>query len=264
MKRIFFVIPFLFLYLSCNIDHGLEPIRSGIQGVITYAGEWPAPPAEVRLVAATKFPPSGISDLIIGEQIPLNGSSYNYIFYLKPDTFKILGVAWREQDSIWDLVSIAGLYFSGSDSLSPGEIIVKTDTSLVTGINIFVNRANAKKVTDSKIIGPIDFQGEWPTDIQEVRVIATTKFTLVPSIILPSLLDLSFSQSIPIGIKSTTYTINAFPGSYVATGVIFFRTGQSLSLEDIVYTLGVGGLNISQYEVLEDSTVSGPALHIKF
>ena len=64
--------------VACQSDHGLEPIRSNIQGVISYSGEWPAPVEEVRLVTASKFPPSGVSDLIIGESIPLDGNSYDY------------------------------------------------------------------------------------------------------------------------------------------------------------------------------------------
>ena len=79
----------LLALIACDSDHGLEPIRSNIQGTITYVGDWPAPATEVRLVTATKFPPSGVSDLIIGESIPLTGDSYDYNFYLKIDCWCI-------------------------------------------------------------------------------------------------------------------------------------------------------------------------------
>lgn len=263
MKLQLYLILFLFILLNCNTDHGIEPIRSNIQGVITYSGDWPAPPVEVRLVAATKFPPSGIVDLIIGESIPLSGSSYNYIFYLNPGTYKVVGVAWREQDSVWDIMSICGLYFSGTDSLAPGEVIIPTDKSQLEGIDIFVNRNNAKRVTNTKIKGSINFTGTWPDSIEDIRVIATTKFSLIPSI-LPTLLDISFSNSITTGVDSTDYMINAFPGTYAATGVIFFKTNQSLSIEDILYSLSIGGLDLTQYEVVEDNMTTGPIFNIKF
>jgi hypothetical protein len=252
-----------FILVSCFSDHGLEPIRSNIQGTITYSGQWPAAAAEVRLVTATKFPPSGVSDLIIGESIPLTGDSYDYNFYLKPGTYDLVGVAWREQNSIWDIISICGIYFSGTNSLSPGEIIIPTDTSQVSNINIFVDRAKARQVTNTKITGSVKFEGVWPDSILEVRVIATTKFNLFPTV-LPTLLDLSFSNSITTGVDSSDYSINAFPATYVATAVIFFKSGQSLSFNDIVYSLNAGGLNLTPYTTIEDNTTIGPDFFIRF
>ncbi len=249
--------------LSCSSDHGLEPIRSNVQGTITYSGEWPAPAAEVRLVTATKFPPSGVGDLIIGESIPLTGDSYDYNFYLKPGTYDLIGVAWREQNSIWDIISICGIYFSGDDSLAPGEIVIPSDTSQINNIDIFVNRAKARKVTNTKIKGSVKFEGAWPDSILEVRVIATTKFKFSP-LTLPTLLDLSFSNSISAGVDSSEYTISAFPATYVATAVIFFKSGQSLSFDDILFSLNSGGLNTTTFTTIEDSTTVGPDFHIKF
>ena len=265
MKFQKYLIVTVLIILSCHIDHGIEPIRSNIQGVIKYSGNWPGTPAEVRLVTATKFPPSDINDLIIGESIPLSGDTYEYIFYLKSETYKLIGVAWREEGSTWDIPSICGIYFPGTDSLSPGEVKISTDQTEVDSINIFVNRSKAHKVTDSKIVGSVNFEGAWPDSINEAYVIATTQFTFVPTLTMPTLLDISFSSSIPAGTDSVGYTINAFPGNYVATGIIFFKTGMSLSLEDILYSLQVGGLDfITQYEVQEDITVIGPDFNITF
>jgi len=36
------ILGFIIL-LSCETDHGLEPIRSGISGTIKYIGKWPPP-----------------------------------------------------------------------------------------------------------------------------------------------------------------------------------------------------------------------------
>ncbi|MCD4666146.1 MAG: hypothetical protein K8R68_12825 [Bacteroidales bacterium] len=248
---------FSLVFMGCQSDHGLEPIRSNIHGVITYSGEWHSPPAEVRLVSATKFPPSGVSDLIIGESIPVSGDSYDYNFYLKPGAYKLVGVAWREQNSTWDIISICGLYFSGTDSLAPSEVIIPTDTSCVKNINIFVNRSKARRVTDSKIVGSIKFNGAWPDSVEDIRVIATTKFSLFP-LELPSLLDISFSNGIVPGVDSADYIINAFPATYEATGVVMFKANQSFSLESII------ALEQRRYIVAEDSTVAGPDFTIDF
>jgi len=264
---LFFVSLIFVFYIACEMDHGIEPIRSGLQGVITYSGEWPGTAAEVRIVAAMQFPPSSVGDLILGESIPTDVNSFEYNFYLKPGTYNVIGVAWREQGSTWDIMSVCGLYFSGTDSLVPGQVAIASDTSIMKGINISVNRSKARRVTNSKITGAINFEGTWPDSISEVRVIASSApasniFALLQK--TPTLLDLSFGDKIELYSESATYSINASPMTYYATGVIFFRTNQSLSGSDLAFSLQVGGLNVSQYDVLPDSTVAGPDFNIKF
>jgi len=263
MKYLSLLIILLLIFCYCHIDHGLEPIRSSINGVISYKGQWPATVTEIRLVAANKFPPSSINDLIIGDSLPLTGDRFEYAFYLDPGIYKVMGVAWREEGSIWDIASICGLYFSGTDSLSPGAVIIENERTIVDSINITVNRSSAHRITNTKIIGSIKFTGTWPDSLIDVRVIATTKFSLIPTI-LPTLLDISFGQSIPVGTDSTDYVINAYPGKYVATGVLFFKANTSLSVEDIFYSGSVGGLNLNQYDVIENATIQGPNFNIKF
>jgi len=254
----------IFLIITCDNDHGIKPINSNISGTITYTGEWPAKAAEVRLVAANAFPPSDLSDLIIGESIPTTGSEYNYNFYLKPGTYNVLGVAWREEGSTWDILSISGLYFEGTDSLSPGVVELPNENSQVTDIDIHVNRSSAKRITNSKIEGSITFEGAWPDSITEVRVISTTKFSLFPTLQLPTLLDISFSNSIPVESDSAQYVINAYPSRFIATGVLFFKEDQSLSINDILYSSSVGGLSFAPIDIEENETVEGPDFIVKF
>lgn len=134
---------------------------------------------------------------------------------------------------------------------------------MVQDINIQVNRSKARVITDTRITGSITFDGPWPQDVTEMRVIATTKFSLFP-VELPSLFDLSFSESLPVGADSMNYVIKAFPATYVATGVIFFREGQTLSIDDILYSAGVNGLALTEYTVERDSTLAGPDFDIHF
>ncbi len=240
----------------------MESVQSGIQGTVTFSGAWPATAEEVRLVAAKTFPPN-FEEIIIGESIPVNVASYDYLFELRPDTYRIVGVAWRAEGTNWDILSICGFYFAGEDSLAPGQVVIPTDISVVDNINISVDRSKARKITDTKITGSITFNGTWPADITEVRVIATTRFSIIP-IEMPTLLDLAFSDVIQPGVTSLDYEIKAFPGTFVATGVIFFREGQTLSINDIFYSAEVGGLDVDPYDVPEDSTVAGPDFNIQF
>lgn len=49
----------------------------------------------------------------------------------------------------------------------------------------------------------------------------------------------------------------------MATGVLFFKQGQTLSLTDILYSAQIGGLSLTEYEVKEDSTGRGPDFNVK-
>ncbi len=249
--------------LSCSIDHGIEPLLSSIEGQITFSGSWPAVPEEVRLVSATTFPPTGIADISIGEKLPADVDVYDYKYYVDPGDYKLIGVIWRAKDTTWDILSICSVYFEGGDSLSPGEIVILTDTSHVFGINMHVNRSQSKKITDTKIQGNIIFNGDWPATITDARVIATTRFSINP-IQLPTLLDIAFSGGITPGEDSVSYSIRAFPGTFAATGVVFFKEGQSLSLGDILYTIQVKGLSVAPYTIEENQHLQGPGFQIQF
>jgi len=245
-----------------DFDLQLMSFDSQITGTIQFSGAWPETAEEVRIVASTKFPPA-LQDMIVGEEIPPDVDAYEYHFDLWPETYKIVGVVWRAEGTQFDLLSVCGVYFAGTDTLAPSEVVVPTDTSVVQGIDIAVNRSKARVITDSRIVGSITFEGEWPEDITEMRVIASTRFSLFP-LELPSLFDLSFSESLASGVTEVDYEIKAFPATYMATGVIFFREGQTLSQDDILYSAGVNGLDLSTYTVERDATVQGPDFEIEF
>jgi hypothetical protein len=237
-------------------------VTSMITGTIFFKGSWPATAAEVRLVTTTTFPPS-LEDLIIGDAVPANAETFNYSMKLRANTYSLVGVVWRAENTNWDLLSVCGVYFAGADTLAPGKVVIATDTSTVNDINIRVNRTKARKITDTKITGTITFKGTWPKEFIQARVIASTKFKLFPTE-LPSLLDLGFSDVIAPGAQSVNYVIKAFPGTFAATGVIFFKANQTLSLNDILYSSQVGGLDLTPYTVTENATVAGPNFVVQF
>lgn len=246
-----------------DFDVHIGPVLSGIQGTLTFQGEWPDAAEEVRLVMATKFPPE-FEEVIIGDSIPSNVSKHEYTFNIKPDTYKLVGVAWRAEGTEWDLLSICGFYLSKDDSLAPAEVIIPDDTTVIRGINMVVNRSKARKITDTKITGSITFTGTWPEDISEARVIASTKFKIDPPMELPTLLDLGFSETIAPGTTEYNYEIKAFPGTFEAAAVIFFKEGQTLSIDDIFYSSQVGGLDLTPFNVEENATANGPDFTIQF
>ncbi|MDZ7334034.1 MAG: hypothetical protein ONB33_04715 [candidate division KSB1 bacterium] len=226
---------------GCSLDHGLEPIRSGIQGTIKYIGKWPQNTAEVRIVAATKFPPTDINDLIIGDILPIGGDSTIYTFYLAPGDYYV-GLVWRERNAAWGIQSIFGIYTEPGNAFAPASIHVPDDRTIVTGKDIIADFAYARKATNSSISGTIKFLGQWPAGSENCMVIATTKFP--PA----TLLDLAFSGLQPANVDSLNYFIPASPGLYRAVGVVIKKVNQPWALENVV------GLLLKDIVVATDSS----------
>jgi hypothetical protein len=245
-----------------NFDVKLGSVTSAIKGTINFTGAWPAVAEEVRLITATTYPPA-IEELIIGEEISPATFSHKYTFYLEPNTYKMMGVAWRAEGTEWDILSICGAYFAEEDSLAPLDVIIPNEDSIIENINIVVNRSKARIVSETYIEGNVQFNGTWPEGFTEARVVATTKFQIFPTE-LPTMLDLAFSPTIEVASTSLDYNIKAFPGTFAAIGVIFLNEEQTLTIDDILYSLDVGGLNLEPFEVVENTTVDGPDFEIQF
>lgn len=245
-----------------NFNIKLGGLTSAIKGTINFTGSWPAETEEIRLITATTYPPA-IDELIIGEEISPDVASHKYVFYLEPDTYKLMGVAWRAKGTEWDPMSICGAYFSGEDSLTPADVIIPDKNSIVEDIHIVVNRSKARKITETYIQGNVQFSGTWPEQFTEARVVATTRFQIYPTE-LPTMLDLAFGPTIEVGSISVDYKIKAFPGIFAAIGVVFLNEQQTLTIDDILYSLDIGGLSIEPFELIENTTVDGPDFVVQF
>lgn len=220
-------IGMLFMLAGCSDDHGLEPIRSGISGTIQYVGEWPENTAEVRIVAATQFPPTDINDLIIGDVMAIGGETTDYTFYLNPGDY-YLGLVWREQNAAWGIQSIFGLHLAEGDPFSPAIVTIPDAQTVVTGKNIEADFSKARRGSNSSISGTVRFIGDWPQQIEGFMVIASTEFP--PT----TLLDFSFSSILPGYVDSTEYFISASPDTFKAVGVVMKLIDQPWALENIV------------------------------
>lgn len=261
----------LSLFLGC--DSGVGPkekpitpvtIQSGVTGTLTFNGEWPAKAAEVRMVTSKKFPPE-MTDIIYGPLIPADSLTYDYEFALDPGVYKFVGLAWKNEGADWNFPSICSFYFeAGSDSLAPLPVTVGGATPVVTGADIKVNRAKARIVSAAKITGSIAFNGVWPSEFTEARVIATTRFDLA-TLDLPTTNDLAFSPSIAKGTTALNYEIPAFPGDFKATFIIFFKADGKISTDNIFYANDHGGLDMATtYKVELNQSVKGPDFTITF
>ena len=268
----------LALFLGCDTGTGPQDppetevtITNGITGTLTFAGQWPATPVELRLITSTAFPPV-MSEVVFRDSIPFDSSTYNYQLELGPGTYKLIGLAWRTEGAEWNFPSICGFYFSGTtpeDSLAPAPVTIATNTTVVKRVNMKIERSKARIVSAAKITGSVTFNGVWPDSIAEARVIATTRLDL-QTLDLPTLNDLAIDNDrIAVGTTTYNYEIPAFPGNFLATFVIFFKKEGKLTVNDVLWTNKHNGLEMAlpgqiSYTVEFNQTVKGPDFVITF
>ena len=139
MKKyiLFFAIGVLYI-LACYKGHGLSPTspqddNTGIQGHITFQGEWPDSTREVQ-VAVFKDYPYGITDtdsllvfvinayiggeLFLSDTIPRFSTEYDYILPLEPDTYAWVLVIWYPDILNYrEGVKELGAYYANPDDM---------------------------------------------------------------------------------------------------------------------------------------------------
>lgn len=251
----------LFTFLHCDVETGLEPTRSGISGTVYFSDEWPSSTDEVMVVAATTFPPTTLNDIIMSEPLPTFVDSASYVIWANPATFEAVGVVWKQVDQPWDVTNIIGIYFPTSDHFSPGQVTITNRGTLVDSVDIEADLSNARLDVDSAIEGTLRIQGEWPANAQHVLMVASQ--TVLPT----SLLDITFGVPIEAGFDSTMYSLSVQPGTYRLIGSLVVQEGESLSIESIkgIYRKKAGDVLPGSVVVPTDTTrVSGIDITLDF
>lgn len=219
--------PLICLTLACTFNGGIEPTRSGFGGTITFIGEKPDQTDQVIVVAATKFPPSNITEIVQGEPLPLDSDSVQYEIWTPPADFAAVGVVWKQKDQPWDVTNIIGIYFPTENKFSPGVVSIKDRNSFVTSIDIKADYSKAKFKVDSFIHGTLKVNGEWPANASSILVVASQSLT--PQ----GLLDVSFGQPIAAGFESVQYSLNLQPGTYRLIGCLLLQEGEPIGFQSI-------------------------------
>ncbi len=250
-QKIILLSAIILLQLSCEIDTGLEPTQSGIAGVIRFENEWPEATDQVVVVAATKFPPTSLDEIIMSEPLSTFVDSTSYVIWTNPETFKAVGVVWKEKDQPWDVTNIIGIYFPTDDHFTPGSVTIPDRKTLVDTIDIEADLELARLNVASAITGMLRVTGEWSKDAESVLVVASR--TVLPT----SLLDIIFSSPIKAGFDSTTYTLSVQPGTYRLIGALVTEAGQSIGVESIkgIYKKNPGDFFPGAVVIPTDTTV---------
>ncbi len=251
-KTILLLLSLIILFqFACKVDTGLEPTQSGIAGVIHFKNEWPETTDQVVVVAATKFPPTSLDEIIMSEPLATFVDSTSYVIWTNPETFQAVGVVWKEKDQPWDVTNIIGIYFPTDDHFTPGSVTIPDRKSFVDTIDIEADLDHARPYVASAITGTLRANGEWPPDAESVLVIASK------SVLPTSLLDIIFSAPIEAGFDSTTYTLSLQPGTYRLIGALLTETGKSIGVESIkgLYKKNPGDFFPGSVAIPTDTTV---------
>ena len=218
----------LAIFLSCKFDQGLEPTRSGFEGTIYFSSEWPDNTDQVIVVAAKKFPPTDISEIVMGEPLPLEVDSAKYYIWTPPQEFSAVGVVWKEKDQPWDVTNIIGIYFPTEDKLNPGSVIVPDRQTMVPDIDIEADLSKSKPKVESSVSGMLNTKGEWPPMAESVIVVGVESKVFYKM----TLVDLNLSMPISAPFDSVEYSLTLKPGTYIMAALVLEKD-QPISLNSI-------------------------------
>jgi hypothetical protein len=181
------------------------------------------------------FPPdpaNPLEEFVFSDPIPFGVDTFEYAFSLKPETYRIIAVISRERSQSWDISNLLAVYTPFPGLLIPDSVVVATDTSIVEGVDIFVD------LTKGSISGTVTFVGEWPDSTEFAGIAVYAQY--------PPLNPLLFSgiAVLPVNVTSAPYKVLLTPGKY--EGVI---VAAGTTLADIS-TIGI-------YYAPEDTTKPG-------
>ena len=246
--------------LQCGKDNGVEPTpQSKIEGTITFSGSWLEAPEQVCVVAGKDFPIKSFDDLKKSSNLSSEGS-ISYSIEVENGDYQFVGVAWKPADGSWGLASICGVYTTDSDFQSPSKVSVSSDNPTVSGIDIAVNRSEAKKLTDSQIIGQVTLNGAWPTDYASAMMFSSAKDLVSDTF---TLLDLNMGTVIERGATGADYSVATPAGTNRTIGVAFLDKDGRLTQEAVYFANNNGGLEIKEQNISSGQTVTGPAFNVK-
>jgi hypothetical protein len=114
MQRISaFSLLFLLLFFSCDIDHGLGTLDSGINGQIIFINPDKKPDFidAVRVIAAVKIPPQTLGDVVF-TNTSVNLSQQQSAFHIAAPlaSYEMVAAVWKEKGKAWNYANILGFY----------------------------------------------------------------------------------------------------------------------------------------------------------
>jgi hypothetical protein len=240
------------LWLSCEYDHGVDPIRTKIKGSVIFTGAFPQNVigfrSEARLVIVKKLPPENLTTDVISEPLPFNrfkdpsvNDTVNYELLVEPGVYPIAGILFRPSGEALNIANIMGLYLKITPNFTIDTRIEVNEPPGVEGVNIFANWDLARR--DAAISGTINFKGPWRHD---TNFFVLACYSNIPKNSLEFFTEWILAgkaafqlifQSTPVNSLPYTVRVNSQLGDSTAFGKYKFTSlfwiGKNTSLADI-------------------------------
>jgi len=247
-------LPILFLsallFQACEFDHGLGLSPSRISGKVIFVGtdDRPSNVEEVRVVAAARFPPTGVSDIFFSNAVDFAADSSEYEIILPYGNYQAIAVLWKPRNDDWALESLLGFYgfdpFTFQASLKNVELTEQNPEAT----DIYVPALWGFTTFDARVEGTLTYRGNWPEDTE---IVVMGGFTQVPDLndiglaVLLSLGGINFT--LPQNVTSYQYELAVRKGDYKFVGL--FWKGRNIPWDKIRC--------IGFYPAANDSTMPG-------
>jgi hypothetical protein len=230
----------LALFVSCEIDHGLYPIKYTIKGkVLFFKGEPPPNTDRVEVFALKEFPPKDPQNfLYLGKSgaldYPKAGSEVNEVEYEIPisrTSYQMIVVLWKEKNQNWDLTGLMGFYTGEGGSILPDSVFVTKEIPVVDSVDINANWEVVSK--DASISGKITYEGDWPKDTQ---LLLLAVYRQKPTSDMQFLLFENVNYTQPVFVDTSSYRLAV--GSGVYNYVVLYWVGKKISKITDLIALG--------------------------
>ncbi len=207
----------LLLHSACEIDHGLEPIRSKIGGWVSFSGEKnPDLTDEVRVATIRQFPPKEINELLFSEIILRNEDRLPveprpWEIYVSPGSYEIVAVIWKANNQSWNISDVIGIYggtIVGDQVIPPfpfKPIVIPESGAVIDTINIETNLNKVNR--DASIEGKISFEGTWPSNTGVVAIGAFLEVPAQGNILDYLLKNVALDYSVPTRVAQAEYRL---------------------------------------------------------
>jgi len=255
--------------IRCDVDHGLEPIRSKIAGKIFFVGTAPWTTDEVRVAVIKEFPPRSLQEMLFSDMLNFRQDTVPWEIYLPPGTYGTIVVVWKENNMSWNISDVIGLWggtFIG-DLLIPTmqSVIVPDESSVIDTIDILANLNRVNR--DAKITGRITFTGTWPVNTGIVGIGAFIDMPSQGNFIDYYFKNVALDYSVPPFVSSYDYLLRVRSTDTLKyVSVLWIDSDFDLtSIIDIGYYRDPADTSQpGQFVVPKDSTRTGVDIHVKF
>jgi len=233
----FLLVSVLFLaaWISCDVDHGLYPIRYMIKGKVRFLrGNAPANTDRIEVYAIKEFPPQDYQNfLYTGESGALDytlGNEIDYEVQVDPTQYDAIVLLWKEKGYNIDLTGLIGIHTTLEQYPLPVSVKVSKEQPIADSVDIF---SDWNKVTkDASISGNIFYSGKWP-EPEDTELLLVVVYNKKPTDENTLLFFENIDYTQPLFVKSSSYRLLVSSGKY--DYIVIFWVGKDISaLTDII------------------------------